>query len=360
MKRSYGIALLISLAVAGWVFSGQLGRSQSNASLKKDDANSTDTPVMTVRGQVLHAREYASDIILRGRTEALRSVEIKAQTDGRVVELPVEKGTRVGAGEIICRLATDERAARLAQARALVRQRQLEYDAATELAAKGYRAETQAAAAKAALDAATAQVTQMKVELSHTEIRAPFDGVLEERPVEIGDYLQKGKICGKVVDDDPFLVVGEVSERNVGVLTIGDTGKVRLLDGRLLPGKVRFIATTANPQTRTFRVELEVANTSRDIRDGMTSEIRIPAGRTMAHKISPALLVLDDKGRLGVRIVDDNDIVRFVAVKVVGDAPDGTWVAGLPETVRLITVGHEFVADGQTVRLALEGGSAER
>lgn len=359
MKKSYLIAVAITLLIAAWVFSGHIWPSASRAS----QSDGTAAPARgeektTVRGRVFRSRDHVADVVLRGRTGALRSVRIKAQTDGRVVALPVEKGARVKAGQLICRLAVDDREARLAQARALVGQRQLEFDAAAQLAAKGYRAETQVAGAKAQLDAAKAQVAQREVELTYTRIVAPFDGVIDDRPAEIGDYLQKGQECAIIVDEDPYLVVGEVSERNVAAISVGDRGKVRLLDGAEIEGKVRFIARIANPATRTFRIELEVANPGRRLRDGLTAEIRVAVRSATAHEISPALLVLDELGRVGVRIVDGDETVRFAPVEIVGDTPDGMWVTGLPDEVTIITVGQEFVKAGEKIALSLENAGA--
>lgn len=358
MKKSYLYAFLITLAIGAWIFSGYVMRSSTRASAPGGDGELAQAEVQltAVRGRVLHARRHTAEIVLRGRTEALRSVKLRAETDGRVVELPVEKGAEVKTGDLVCRLAVDERAARLAEAEALVTQRELEYNASKELAAKGFRSETQTAGAKALLDAATAQVSQRQVELGYTRILAPFDGIIDDRAADIGDYLQKGHECAMIVDQDPYLVIGSVSERNVGAIEVGDLGRVSLLDGSEFEGKVRFIAKTANPLTRTFRLELEVANPERRLRDGLTADIRVAVRSTMAHQISPALLVLDDAGQVGVRIVDRSSIVRFVAITIVGDNPNGLWVVGLPTEVTIITVGQEFVGDGQKVELKLETG----
>ena len=355
MKRSYLTAFLIALAITGWVMSGQITRTASEASLPDADAATAQPEeAVAVRGRVLLASEHAANVVIRGRTEAVRSVALKAQTDGRVVELAVEKGSTVAAGSLICRLAVDDRAARLAEAEALARQRKLEYDGAVQLAAKGYKSETQAAAAKALLDAATAQVARMQVELNYIRIVAPFDGVVELRQAEIGDYLQKGDPCATIVDQDPFLVVGAVSERNIGAIKIGDRGDIRLLDGTRLEGTVRYLAKSAHDATRTFRIELEVANPDRVLRHGLTADIRVAVRTELAHYISPALLVLDEAGRIGVHIVDENDIVGFAAITIVADEPGGTWVTGLPARVTIITVGQEFVRPGDKVAVTLE------
>lgn len=78
-----------------------------------------------------------------------------------------------------------------------------------------------------------------------------------------------------------------------------------------------------------------------------------------AHRISAALLVLDDDGRLGIKAVDDTDTVRFFPARIVRAEAEDIWLGGLPERLRLITVGQGFVVDGQKVRVQLEpAGSA--
>ena len=96
---------------------------------------------------------------------------MKAETHGRIVELAVAKGDRVKAGDVIARLSPEDRPARLIEATALREQRRLEYEASRSLSKKGYRAETQVAASKAALEAAKAAVTRAQVEVRNTVTR---------------------------------------------------------------------------------------------------------------------------------------------------------------------------------------------
>ena len=96
----------------------------------------------------------------------------------------------------------------LGEAEALVNQRQLEYQAARALAAKGYRAATKMAQAVTLLETARTIEARIRREISHTDIRAPFAGVLEVRHAEQGDFLKKGGPIALVVDRDPLLVVG--------------------------------------------------------------------------------------------------------------------------------------------------------
>src|SRR3546814_20669342 len=82
----------------------------------------------------------------------------------------------------------------------------------------------------------------------------------------------------------------------------------------------------------------------------MTAEIALPLSATQAHRVSPAVLTLSDKGEIGVKAVDADNRVVFHPVKIVDTDGEGTWVTGLPEQVTLITVGTEYVGPGDSVR----------
>lgn len=358
LRRSHILALVIAAIIGAWILSGQIGNGDAGpttaeiAEAENQTANATRAP--RVRAKVFHAQSRRSSLVIRGRTEAVRSVQVRAETSSTVIELPVEKGARVQKGDVICRLSLNARDARMAEAEALMRQRWLELDAARKLAARGHRSETQAAAAQAAYDAARALVKQQEVELSHTRILAPFDGVVDERPVEVGDYLQTSQPCATIVDLDPFLVIGQVSETDVGSILEGTVGTAKLITGEEVEGFVRFISQTADPATRTFRVELEVPNETQSLRAGVTAEIFIPSKEIMAHQVPPSILGLDDAGLIGLRILDENDVVHFQRVTLLEDGPGGVWVSGLPTSVKLITVGQDFVMPGQTVDVTYE------
>lgn len=353
IKRSYIIAAVIAVILSAWILSGQIGGSESEVAenTAAEDTGAAEEEVF-VQVRTFTAQPKTTKTTIRGRTEAVRSVEVRAETAGTVKEIPVQEGATVERGDTICRLSLNARDARMAEAEALMRQRYLEYDAAKKLAAKGHRSETQAAAARAAYDAAAALVKQAEVELGHTKITAPFEGVLEEQLVEVGDYLRVGDPCARIVDLDPFLIVGQVPESEVGKLRTGTVGEARLITGEEVQGLVRYLAKTADPATRTFRIELEVPNDDLSLRSGVTAQITVPSKEVPAHRLPPSILTLADDGSVGVRTVSANNIVHFNRVTILEDAPNGIWVAGLPERVDIITVGQEYVSEGQKVRVS--------
>ncbi|MBN1240106.1 MAG: efflux RND transporter periplasmic adaptor subunit [Gammaproteobacteria bacterium] len=296
------------------------------------------------------AEPVVRNVVVSGRTEPNRVVEIKAETEGRVVEIGVERGRPIAEGERIVSLDERERNARLEEAEALLAHRELQYEAAKALEGRQLAAEVQIAEANAQLVSARAALEQIRLDLERTKIAAPFDGVLEDRSVEIGDYVGIGDPIAQVADNDPLIAVGELSEREIGKVSIGGAGRAQLVDGEVAEGTIRYISPVADPNTRTFRIELAIPNPDHAMPAGMTAELRLPAAEIEAHFLSPALLTLDDDGNIGVKAVDETHKVRFHEVQIVRSANDGVWVTGLPDDVLIITVGQGFVAIGETVQ----------
>ncbi len=355
MKRSIIFAVLLAVGATLWVASGQFGESGAEPPAQKPPADLTaldQAPLVRVRPS--RAEQHAVIDLLRGRSEANRLVEIKSETDGRLAELPINDGTRVKAGDVIAKLSPGDRPARLAEARALLAQRKVEFDADKKLSQKGFRAETQLAASQAELEAAEAAVKIAEVELSYTTIRAPFDGVIDDRLVEIGDFIDRGEAVARLVELDPMLIVTQVNERDIRRLSVGAPGQARLMGGATVTGTIRHISAIADEATRTFRVELEVPNPDRRIAAGMTAEIALPLSEIAAHHVSPAVLTLAENGEIGVKAVDAEGRVAFHAVSIVDTDNQGIWITGLPEEITLITVGQEYVSAGEAVRAVQE------
>jgi len=300
--------------------------------------------------QTLKAVNRTREVTVRGHTEASRTVTVKAEIAGTIAELRVNKGDRVTPGQVIARLDLADRAARLSEAQANAAAKQLDYNIAKALTDQGNQALNRLVAAQAALESANAALARIQLEIDKTEIRAPFAGVIEDRQAQMGDFINAGAAVALVVDDDPFLVVGAVSENEVAEVKLGTRATATLIDGRTVQGTVRFLATVADPQTRTYRVELSVPNTQHTIRAGMTSTMVIPVGTAIAHLVPGNALVLDDKGQVGVKSVNPQGKVEFHSARVMASDANGVWLDGLPQTVSIITVGQQFVRTGDTVR----------
>lgn len=331
--------------------SGETSRAAAQPAAEIAPPSESAGPERRVAVLVQKSRAQAVDsgVLARGRTEAARQVEVKAETSGLVVSEPLRRGAYVTAGQELCRLDPGTRLASLAEAEAVLAEAQINYNATSKLSQDGYASETKAASAKAALQSAEAGVEAARREIARLTLTAPFEGILESDTAELGALLQPGATCANVIQLDPIKLVGFIPEADVDKVSVGAMAGARLITGREAVGRVSFLSRSADPETRTFRVEVTVANPDLAIRDGQTAEMMIAAEGRTAHLLPGSALTLDDDGHLGLRIVDADSRALFVPVTVLRDTAEGVWLTGLPDEADVIVVGQEFVIDGVAV-----------
>lgn len=306
-----------------------------------------------VRAARLEQQTYGQQIRVRGRTQAFRHVEVRAEVAGRIVSEPVPRGARVNTGDLLCELALDDRDSNLLEARSRQEQADFEYAAALDLQERGLQSDVIVAQQKAALESAKAAVARAELALKRTRITAPFAGVVETRTVELGDLLNVGAVCASVLDDSPMLLIGLVPEHDIGSLSLGAEVNAELLSGQRISGTVSYLARTAENVSRSYRIEVEVDPSFKNIRQGLTAEILVNSAEIQAHLIPSSALTLDDSGLIGVKTIGPNNMIEFHHVEIVGDNTSamnpGVWVTGLNGTVNLVTLGQEVVFPGQQV-----------
>jgi len=354
LQPAHKTALIILLLAVLWMGSG-IFKGKDVAAPAGPAATAAEQAVARVRVLASQSRPHVPTISLLGLVQAGQAVNVRTEIPGRVAEVVTEKGSRVEAGQVLVRIDAEDRAQRLAEAKARLKQREIAYDSAKKLSQGGYSSQLAVAQAQADLEAARALVTRMERELGNTAIKAPFAGVVDAVPVEVGDYFDKaGQIAATVLDLSEIKAVGQVTERDISSVVMGGPATIRLPDGRELHGAVTFVGMSSNALTRTFPVEITAPVPDSSVPAGFTAEIILPLGAIEGHHISPALLTLDDQGRIGVKTVNAEGVVEFHPVQLTSDTMGGAWLTGLPAEIRIITVGQEFVRVGEQVT-AIEG-----
>ncbi len=291
IRQTY-ITSFITLVIAIlWMLSGILADDEFE--VKSTTQLETISSVTVLNSKAL---EKAKKIKVSGTTEADKLIKIRAEASGTVVSRPVKQGQFVKKDQLICQL----------------------YNAGRT---------------------------------SYPKVKAPFDGYLETFSVKEGDYLNTGAVCATIIDPDPMRLIGEVSEKEINFVKVGAKAEAELISGKKVEGVVSFVSTSANKGTRTFRVEIDVKNSDRSIRDGVSAQIAIEGDTILAHKISPSILMLGDAGELGIRTVNEDDQVEFKEIEILEDSIEGIWITGLPKKTRIITIGQEYVFQGQTVNV---------
>jgi multidrug efflux system membrane fusion protein len=347
------LAMLVVLAVALWMASGLVARTDTDGEAEPAEEPSAQPFMVEVERRTAETIERA--VIAQAETRPHRAALLRAQTDGQVAEVRIESGQSVERGEVLIRLERGNRDAELKEAQALVQQRRIELEAAQRLSQSGYQSRVQTEQARAALEQAQAQLSRVRQDIDYTTIAAPWAGTVDEVLIDVGDYLGVNGQAVTLVDNDPLTVVGHFPQSAADTLRTGQTAEITLLSGEVRTGPVTAVAPRSDAATRTFRVEAEIPNAD-GTAAGTSAEIRIVTGTVSAHRLSPALLSLNAQGELGVKALDADRRVTFHELEIVRTDPQGAWVTGLPDPVTLITRGGGFVAVGERVRTS--GGAA--
>jgi multidrug efflux system membrane fusion protein len=346
-------AIIVLIGFAAWMGTGEfssVGSAATEAEKKNAESEAPKAPPRTVAVITPPQRTYARVIRISGLTEADKRAVLATRVGGVIDKLPVKQGDRVKTGDLVLMLAAEEKLSAVANAKQLLTQRRAELDAAERLAKTGNLAKLQLDTARSNLASAQSLLDTAQAELDRNEVKAPFNGVIDRVPVELGSAVMQGGEVATILSLDPVIARGEVSERDLRYVKIGDEADVRLVNDETVKGKVRYISRDASSATRTFRIEIAIPNANGAIPAGMTSEIALNAQPTDAVMLPRSVVTLGDKGDLGIRAVDKDDKVVFFPIDLVDDTPKGLVLGSIPRDARIVVAGQELVKEGDVVK----------
>lgn len=286
MSKNVRISLYILIPIIAWMISGQFVEEQEV--LKKSSKELTSVIVTNSKAEF-----FSPKVILNSSATSEKRVQVIAKTSGEVMPNDIFQGQLVEKDQVLCRLGV--------------------------------------------------------VELNRTEVKAPFRGYLE-KVIKPGNFINRGEVCAVIIELDPVTFVAEVPEADIKNVMRGQNVTIKLVTGETISSKLSFVSKSATPSTRSFRVEAEVKNPDGLIRDGITGTLQIQTNKILANKISPSILLLSDSGTIGVRIVNADNIVKFMPIKILEDVQNGIWVKGIPDSSNIIIRGQGFVENGEKVK----------
>jgi multidrug efflux system membrane fusion protein len=258
----------------------------------KVDAPDSSVELFSVQSVISSAVEYQPLIKLKATTKSEARVDVKAKTSGEVVAIGANQGKFVAKDTVLCSLGV--------------------------------------------------------VEVNRTQVKAPFSGFIEQI-VKPGNFLERGQVCATIIQLNPISFIAGVPEYDINKVQVGQKVSLELVTGQKINGKLTFVSKSASPDTRTFIVESRIENLQGLVKDGLTANMTIEIDKVKAHKISPSILLLNDGGKLGIRIVINSKIAKFIEITILEDSEEGLWVTDIPEDVEIIIQGQGFVEDGQEV-----------
>ena len=292
MRNNLKVASIFAALVVLWLASGLFSEPEAPVPNLLDAMTSvSDSSVPTVVVEEIRAERRSQRRTLRGKTASKQTASISTEISGIVVARPVERGARVAEGQLLCEIATDDRAALVSEALASVAQAEIEYEGALSLQNENLLAEAQVAQTAARLESARANLLRRELDLSRTKVRA-FSGVIESQPLVVGDFARVGDVCATLINLNPLLVEVSVSERDVGALRVGELASAQTSTGQYLEGTITFVGSQSDNLTRTYLAEITIPNPDYQIRAGLTVVVDLPGETVKAHRVSPRCLRL--------------------------------------------------------------------
>lgn len=344
MNNNVRFALVFTLAIVVWFGSGFFITSQSLEPTAEVTESFTKVQVISSRQQL-----FSRTLTMRATTEPNRAVNVLAQVSGKISAILAEEGSLVAQGQGICQVDAEDRHLRLKQSQAALENASIAYRGALKLKSVGYQSELAISQAKAALAAAKTSRKRAELDVENLQIKAPFAGIVESRPVEIGDFIMPGQHCATVVELSPLKVEALATELEIGNLALGAPAKVVIAGQTYSGAKVSFLARQANAATKGYRVEALMDNPNQLLRAGVSAQLNVQLAAVKAHLIPASSILLGDRGNSIVRVLLADQTVASAEIAVVGEARGGIWVTGLPQVVALVTVGQNYIIDGERV-----------
>jgi membrane fusion protein (multidrug efflux system) len=280
-------------------------------------------------------------ILATGTVEAMQSIELRPEVQGRLTEILVREGTEVVQGTPLFKI--DD-----AELRALVAQLTAERDRAQQALERTKDLIRQNAASQADLEEAEAnarsrqaQLELQQVRLERTVVRAPFAGVVGERFVSVGDYLTNGTQLTTLQTVDPQRVAFQVPERYAERLALGQQVRcvVAAVDREFM-GTVDFVDPVVQVPARAILVKARVRNPERLLKPGMFVEVRLATEVREQAVVVPEDAILPLEGADFVWVVAGDSAVTRRAVTL------GVRTPGFVEIRSGLTAGEVVVVGG--------------
>jgi len=270
-------------------------------------------PPAAVQTQVVEAKNRTATEEVVGTVRAKLRAVIEAKVSGRIEKFLAVPGQEVKAGELLATIDAREVQARYDQAVAIRQQAESDLKRLSTLREQNVLSQAEFESAEARARVAIASVVEAETMLGYTKVTAPFNGVITRKHADVGDLAVPGKPLLEMEDSSHLRLEADVPEAVVGHLKLGDKLPVRIdALGKNCEGQISEIAPTADPNSRTFLVKLDLPNIA-GMRAGQFGRVAAPVGETQTLRV-PAAAVLH-RGQLEIVFVANNGKAQMRLVK---------------------------------------------
>jgi membrane fusion protein, multidrug efflux system len=308
-------------------------------------------PPMPVEVVVARADTVVDAILATGEIEAMQSVELRPDIEGRIAEILVREGAEVRRGTPLFKVDDAELKAEVDRAEAERDLAQQSLARTRDLLAQKASSQSELERAEATARSTAAQLALLKVRLDRTVVRAPFSGIVGERTVSLGDYVTTSSPLVSLQTVSPQRAAFQVPERYADRLKSGQTVTFRVaaLPGKVFSGRVDFVDPVVQLPARTITVKAQVPNPRRELQSGMFIEVRLAtAVRTDAVVVAEDA-VLPLQGNNFVWVAANGKATRRQVELGVRTAGFVEARAGVEAGEQVVVAGQERLAEGAPV-----------
>jgi membrane fusion protein (multidrug efflux system) len=289
--------------------------------------------------------------ILTGSLQAVSTVRIFNEEEGRIVNLPYYQGDRVEKDAILASIDDRLIQAELKKAEANLKQAKVDVKRINSLYRKKLASEDELARTQTTFETASAEVSLLKTRLGHTQIKAPFSGIISERLKETGDVVPVHSHILTIFDPAEIKITVPVSELLLSNINIGDTVEVRIdaLGEEQFPATVKRIFPTIDPQTRKGHMEVQFATIPAGARPGQLCRVTVNTQTTPRRNVPFAAIRHDNQGEYVYRLTADKSVeaVRVQTGILLGNQME--ILEGIEVNDRVVVKGFIGLRDGKKV-----------
>lgn len=363
--RNVFVPLFAILCLAAGVFIGTSLRGSANPGGAHNESSEVAVETRSINVHVLPLRcaPMHEVVMLPCSLEAFEDVMVASELSGRIEAVGAEEGDAVRKGQMIVTCDMRKHQALRDQAAASLRLAELTVERLSKLRTEGFSSEDELDKARTDLETKRASLRLAEIELDKATIRSPIDGILDERHVDLGEYVNPGQPVARVVDISRIKAVVHLPELHVPFVQQGQMVQAAFpyLDGAVAPvsGTVRFISAVADTRSRTYRLEVVLDNPEGRLRPGMIGKVYL-VRRTVEEAVAvPLFAVIARDGRRVVAVEQDG-VARLRDVTLgITDGRRVQVLSGLQAGERLIVAGHRQLQDGDRVSVKLVLDSSE-
>jgi len=342
---------------------------------------------MTVELGTVKRGDVAAHLTVVGNLIGLQTVDVAPRTNGRLLTVSVQMGDPVRRGQVIGKIEDREIVEQVSQAeasllvsKATIRQREADLNVAKvnfdrsknlferQLLAKQalddaesryLAAEAQIDLSKAQLAQAEARLQELKINLQNTTVTSPVDGFVGKRNVDPGAMVSQNTPIASVVDISKLKMVVNVVEKDIRLVTVGDSGDVDVdaYPGEKFRGRIARVAPVLDPATRTATMEIEIANNDQRLKPGMYARVSLNVEERKNTLVAPKNAVIDFESKRGVWMANEDNRAKFVPVELgIEDTDRIEITSGLKEGDKIVTTGAAAVRNNDQLVIAGAAG----